>query len=196
MFSSMSIFLEIGPGRGDFLFWLAEQNPLASIAAVEYKKKRFDKLGKRIEVRKIQNISLYFGDARLVLPQEFADESVERIYILFSDPWPKRKHAHHRLFQEDFVKELLRILKSEGRIYIAHDNPDYVAQIREVFRGFISSFVAEDERVDFPTFYAEKWLAEGRTLTSFSYRKIDCKSDRDGLALPCAEPNDATIQDA
>lgn len=178
--------LEIGPGRGDFLFWLAEQHPDKTVVAVEYKRKRFDKLARRLEKRKLGNVVLHFGDARVILPQEFADESVGEIYILYSDPWPKRRHAKHRLFQEAFVSELHRILKPEGRIFIAHDDPDYVRQIREVFYPHQNDFVFEDGGTVFPTFYAEKWAREGRRQYAFSYRKLSCNSERDSLSLPCA----------
>jgi tRNA (guanine-N7-)-methyltransferase len=171
--------LEIGPGRGEFLFSLASEHPFKMLAAIEYKKKRIEKLVARAEKRVLTNIQFFLGDARLVLPQDFSDESVGEIYILFSDPWPKRRHASHRLFQKDFVGELLRVLKPEGRVYIAHDDPNYVKQIRGVFDSFIQYFVYNDEGVEFTTFYAEKWKSEGRSLTSFHYRKIGCNPERD-----------------
>ena len=164
-------FLEIGPGRGDFLFHLAVENPLATVVGVEYKHKRFDKLMRRLEKRALTNVRLFLGDARAVLPQEFGDGEFDRIFVLFSDPWPKRRHARHRLFQDDFVKELHRVLKGDGQIFIAHDDPRYLAQIEEVFQGFRDSFTFLEEGIDFQTFYADKWLKEGRKLRSFSYIK-------------------------
>lgn len=184
----MSLFLEIGPGRGDFLFHLAGENPLATIAAIEYKRKRLDKLVKRIEKRGLANIRLYLGDARTVLPQEFTDESVDRIYILFSDPWPKRRHAKHRLFQRPFVQEIHRVLRPEGQVTIAHDDPRYIKEIREVFQDFVHCFVFCEEGIEFTTFYAEKWKKEGRSLSAFSYRKIDCNAEGAGIGLPCVQP--------
>lgn len=179
----MSI-LEIGPGRGDFLFWLAQEYPLKTVEAVEYKIKRYEKLVRRVEARKLANIKLHYGDARVVLPRDFENERFETIYILFNDPWPKRRHAKHRLFQEEFVRELDRVLKPGGRVYVAHDDPDYVAQIRTVFKT-VPSFVFSPQGVEFLTFYADKWRKEGRHLTSFSYEKEGCNRERDYLALPC-----------
>lgn len=181
-----SKFLEIGPGRGDFLFHLAVENPLATVVGVEYKRKRYDKLVRRVEDRALANIRLYLGDARAVLPDEFEDEAFDKIFILFSDPWPKRRHAKHRLFQDRFVEELLRVLKPGGRIYIAHDDPRYLSQIRGVFSGFLASFVFSEEGIDFQTFYADKWLKEGRKLRSFSYIKIGDVEERAHGGIPCA----------
>ncbi len=183
----MSIFLEIGPGRGDFLFWLAEQNPTDTVIAVEYKRKRFEKLKMRIEKRGLKNVWLYLGDARKVLPQEFNDSCFDKIYILFSDPWPKRRHATHRLFQQDFVEQIYRILIPGGRIFIAHDDTDYLIEIKDLFRQnavrFISNGAWDAQTM---TFYAEKWLKEGRPLEFFYYRKIDT-STRNDLSLPCVD---------
>lgn len=184
------MFLEIGPGRGDFLFSLAEVYPDEPLAAIEFKRKRFDKLVRRLEEKKLPPVQLTLGDARVVLPRDFAAETCDRIFILFSDPWPKRRHAKHRLFQESFVKELARVLKPEGKLFIAHDDPQYVTEIQGLFRQFATTFRLSPEGVAFPTFYAEKWKKEGRTLHSFSYSKINCNGERDFLSLPCALPSD------
>ncbi len=187
------MLLEIGPGRGDFLFHLASENPTKTVAAIEYNRKRFEKLLRRIEARGLQNVRLHFGDARVVLTQEFQDETFEQIFILFLDPWPKRRHAKHRLFQKPFLKELLRVLKPEGQVFIAHDDPTYVSQIQEAFRESADSFIFSEVGVQFLTFYADKWQKEGRSISSFSYRKLGCKSERDYLALPCVV---SSIEDA
>ncbi len=183
----VSTFLEIGPGRGDFLFWLATENPAATIAAIEYKHKRYEKLVKRIEKRGLPNIKLYLGDARLVLPQEFAEASLDKIYVLFSDPWPKRKHAKHRLFQQSFLEDVLKVLKPGGEIFIAHDNPNYKNWIQDLFKKYVASFSFNPEELPILTFYAEKWKNEGRPLYAFSYRKIASFEDS-SLSLPCILP--------
>lgn len=188
---NMNKLLEIGPGRGDFLFHLATENPLATVVGVEVKPTRCEKLAVRLEKRGLKNVELVCMDAKVFLPQCAADE-FEQIFILFSDPWPKNRHAKNRLFQEKFVEGLLRVLKPGGRIYVAHDDPKYIAQIREVFGAFATSFVAHDDGVEFTTFYADKWKKEGRSLWSFSYEKIDT-TDRDNiLGGPCVHP---TLED-
>jgi tRNA (guanine-N7-)-methyltransferase len=183
----MSRILEIGPGRGDFLFHLAEENPLATVVGVEVKPKRCEKLVLRIAKRGLTNIELVCMDARVFL-QQCAEAEFENIFILFSDPWPKNRHAKNRLFQEKLVVELLRVLKPGGRAYVAHDDPKYVAQIRETFAAFASGFIAREDGVEFTTFYADKWKKEGRLLWSFSYEKVAHADDREFAAVPCALP--------
>jgi tRNA (guanine-N7-)-methyltransferase len=183
----MSKLLEIGPGRGDFLFHLAEENPLATVVGVEVKPGRCEKLAVRIEKRGLKNVELVCMDAQTFLPQ-CAEDEFEKIFILFSDPWPKRRHAKNRLFQEPFAKELLRVLKPGGRVYVAHDDPKYVAQIREAFAGLGVSFVSRDDGVEFTTFYADKWKKEGRLLWSFSYEKLNARDRENILGGPCVHP--------
>lgn len=166
-----SHLLEIGPGRGDFLFHLAQQNPDSRIIGVEIKPKRFEKLKVRLAMLGLQNICLCSGDARVVLPTLIPDQLCEKIYILFSDPWPKRRHARNRLFQESFIIELARILQPGGSLFIAHDDPDYRRQMTAEFSKFPTLHYCA-EGIDFQTFYAEKWKKAGRNLYSFSYQRV------------------------
>ena len=160
--------LEIGPGRGDFLIHLARENPLRQIAAIESRRKRYDKLNRRLAP--FPNVTLLFGDARQVLPAEFPEGSLEEVYILFSDPWPKRRHAKHRLFQPDFVRDLHHRLRPKGDVVVATDDPVYR---REIIEQFSSGAPFRYRELDnpFPTFYAEKWREEGRRLYAFSFKK-------------------------
>ncbi|QQR80433.1 MAG: methyltransferase domain-containing protein [Deltaproteobacteria bacterium] len=187
----MSLYLEIGPGRGDFVMALAKENPNDQFVAVEYKLKRTQKLQKRIEKSGISNITLYCGDARKVLnpeadpPSPIKDKSVHRLYVLFSDPWPKRRHAPHRLFRQDFLDMMDRVLEPGGELYVAHDDPNYLKEIKTLFRKNATRFIEQGPwDIQTMTFYGEKWLKEGRTLEFFWYRKIDTSS-QDHLALPC-----------
>lgn len=166
----MALLVEIGPGRGDFLFWLAESRPDDSIVGIEVRPKRYEKLIRRIEKNGLKNIRLILGDARAVLPDEFATGSVTELYILFNDPWPKRRHTRRRLFQEGLVEEILRITAPGGKVFIATDDPRYKEEIQAFFRLYPPLLFSEDG-LHFPTFYAQKWQAEGRTLYSFSYKK-------------------------
>ena len=193
-FFTVSQYLEIGPGRGDFLLALAREHPQDAFAAVEYKAKRVAKIQKRIEKAGLTNITLYLGDARKVLSSEgdtpcpIPDKSIDRLYVLFSDPWPKRRHAPHRLFRQDFLDMMYRVLAPEGILYVAHDNPTYVTEIKALFSKNISHFIDLGPwDIQTMTFYGEKWLKEGRTLNFFHYRKIDSQ-DADHIAQPCVQP--------
>jgi tRNA (guanine-N7-)-methyltransferase len=174
--------LEVGPGRGDFLFELARNNPDKIIAALEIKKKRYYKLIKRIERLKLMNIRLIYGDARVTLPCLFANKQLETIYILFSDPWPKKKHTKHRLFQPYFVHELFRSLRNRGEVVLAHDDERYLNESRGLLldhsgfsRGEVPSPLQDDNLFD--TFYAKKWREAGRELRA-------CRVQKKNLSVP------------
>ncbi|MDX1386411.1 MAG: methyltransferase domain-containing protein, partial [bacterium] len=84
--------LEIGPGKGEFILHLAQENPKIHYLAVEYKKARFKKIAKKIEKLELENLFLVYGDARECLPRLCPENFFELIYILFPDPWPKKRH--------------------------------------------------------------------------------------------------------
>lgn len=162
-------YLEIGPGRGDFLFELARSKPEHWIVAVEIKRKRYEKLKPRLKRHEIENVCLVHGDARVALPVLFRPQQFESCYILFSDPWPKDRHEKHRLFQSYFVHELARITRPGGEVVVAHDDARYLSEIdtmmaqHPVFSAGTSHELPE-------TFYADKWRQQGRTLQALRYQ--------------------------
>ncbi|MFH0798551.1 MAG: tRNA (guanosine(46)-N7)-methyltransferase TrmB [Pseudomonadota bacterium] len=170
--------VEVGPGRGDFLFHLAEINPDATVVGIEIKRKRVDKLISRVEKRGLKNVSLIQDDARDALPRIFKDQSVDEIHMNFPDPWPKNKHAKNRAASREFLEECRRILKIGGTISIATDSLPYAQKILEnaaTIRGLQSSYAnpLEREMPDaYPTFFAMKWRSEGREITYQKYRRM------------------------
>jgi len=164
------IWLEIGTGNGDFLFSLAAQNPAVTFVGLEIRNRRFNNMIRRREKLNLNNIILIQGRGEVVLPALFRNHSLEKIFILFPDPWPKRRHAKHRLFQPDFVRDLHHRLRPKGDVVVATDDPVYR---REIIEQFSSGAPFRYRELDnpFPTFYAEKWREEGRRLYAFSFKK-------------------------
>lgn len=160
--------VEIGPGRGDFLFHLAHTHPDAHVIGVEIKHTRFVKLLRRRGA--LANLTLVCGDARMVLPQLAAAHPLDTIYINFPDPWPKRKHQHHRLMQPAFVEICLRALAPAGQIRFTTDSHDYAQAVAALFArtGTHSLYhpqpIVTEEPGAFPTYFAQKWRAKGRTI--------------------------------
>jgi tRNA (guanine-N7-)-methyltransferase len=164
-------FLEIGPGRGDFLMDLAEQYPDKRVAAIELSKKRHFKLARRIEKRNLTNIQLIQGHAQIALPRLCPDSECERIYVLFPDPWPKDRHAPHRLLNDDFLTLIARRLRDDGQFFFATDFQPYAAWVAAnlsripVLRNTGDPFTAQKKISDyFPSFYEQKWREEGRQI--------------------------------
>jgi tRNA (guanine-N7-)-methyltransferase len=177
-FKGTRLIVEVGPGRGDFMFHLAESQPDAEVVGIEIKGKRVDKLIRRIERRSLKNVRLIQDDARAALPRNFAGESVDEIHVHFPDPWPKKRHTKHRSMSYAFLRDCLRVLKIDGTITFITDHRPYAEAVLETFSKVPEFQSCYDETLmmdapdAFPTFFAQKWIAEEREITCQKYRRI------------------------
>lgn len=166
--------VEIGPGRGDFLFHLAHTQPDAHVIGIEIKHTRFVKLLRRRGT--FTNLTLLCGDARLVLPMLAAAQPVDTLYINFPDPWPKRKHQHHRLMQPAFVTTCLAALAPGGQISFTTDSREYAQAVATLFartpaQNLYPQPIVTEHADAYPTYFAQKWHAMGRTIYYQCYGK-------------------------
>jgi tRNA (guanine-N7-)-methyltransferase len=81
---------------------------------------------RHIEQGRLNNVRLFAGDARPVL-ERLPDASLEKIFVLFPDPWPKARHQKRRLVQPETLAEFVRVLKPRGRLRFVTDWRDYAA---------------------------------------------------------------------
>lgn len=115
------IHIEIGMGKGQFITKLAMQNPNINYIGIE---KYSSVLLRAIEKREeYEGTNLYFlrFDAEYIT-DVFAPEEVDRIYLNFSDPWPKDRHAKRRLTSKEFLARYDQFLKKEGYVAFKTDN--------------------------------------------------------------------------
>ena len=120
--NSNPIHIEIGMGKGRFLTSLAKQNPDINYIGIE----RYDSvlvraLEKREQVEELTNLFYLCEDAKNIC-DIFALEEVSRIYLNFSDPWPKDRHAKRRLTSTEFFARYDSILKKDGEVVFKTDN--------------------------------------------------------------------------
>lgn len=141
------IYIEIGMGKGQFLMTLAKQNPDINYIGIErYSsvllravEKYEEFCGRDIVPGKegmelpeltvdpeLSNIRFVCMDAGLIT-DAFAPGEVARIYLNFSDPWPKKRHARRRLTSKEFLKRYDQILAKDGRVEFKTDNRDLFA---------------------------------------------------------------------
>lgn len=169
------IIVEIGPGRGDFLFHLAEAYPSSLVCGIELMHERFDKLCLRHEKRQLNNVLLIQGDARRVLPEAFKD-GVNEIHIWFPDPWPKRKHFKNRLIQTPFVKSCIEALAPGGLLYFTTDWCDYAEWSADIIAAFdqleslYHPVISTDDEGTFPSYFYQKWITQGCTIYHQKYQ--------------------------
>jgi tRNA (guanine-N7-)-methyltransferase len=118
------IFIEIGPGRGEFLLRGARENPGHNFFAIERSARRSREIREKLERETLTNARVLRADGQCVLAM-LPDECVHGYYIQFPDPWWKRRHHHRRIFSSSFVADLRRTLLKGGFIELITDVPEY-----------------------------------------------------------------------
>ena len=125
--------LEIGFGGGEHLSGQAQANPDRAYLGVEPFLNGVAKALGQIDDAGLTNVRLLEGDARDVMAR-MPDACLDRIYLLFPDPWPKARHAKRRLVQDDVAAEFARVLKPGGFLRVATDVKSYADHALFVLR--------------------------------------------------------------
>lgn len=128
--------VDVGCGKGNFLVWLARSRPEHNFLGVDRQLKRLRKADKKVQRAGLTNVRLLRLEFSYVIAKLIPDASVAAYYIFFPDPWPKRRHAKHRLFNPEFVRQLRRTLTPGGEVHVATDNGPYFEQILALMSGF------------------------------------------------------------
>jgi tRNA (guanine-N7-)-methyltransferase len=115
------IHLEVGCGKGNFIIGMAKAFPEINFVAIEKFESVLIRALEKIENEEIPNLKLINGDA-LELCDMFDDGEVSNIYLNFSDPWPKSRHAKRRLTYKTFLDIYRKILSEDGAIMQKTDN--------------------------------------------------------------------------
>lgn len=169
------LFVEIGFGKGEFLYNLATRHPEANILGIEVFITGVAKLLRRMchydnsRSPEPNNIRVLIKEAHSALRENFLPNSIDRVFILFPDPWPKKRHHKRRLIKPEFVSLLKEKLNPSGSVLIATDHEGYLEAIREAFKG--GGFKEKDssEPMVLETKYARKAISEGRRVYQFEY---------------------------
>lgn len=117
------IHIEIGMGKGRFLMDLAQLNPDINYIGIERYTSVLLRAVQKMEEHPLPNVRFLCIDAA-TLPEIFSSGEVDRIYLNFSDPWPKDRHARRRLTSSEFLDRYDQILAKDGRIEFKTDNVD------------------------------------------------------------------------
>lgn len=115
------IRIEIGMGKGRFIMDLAARNPDINYLGMERYESVLYRGLQKLEENPLPNLRLLCEDAAL-LPDFFEKGELDRIYLNFSDPWPKDRHAKRRLTSRQFLERYDKVLKGDGQIEFKTDN--------------------------------------------------------------------------
>lgn len=107
------IYIEIGSGMGQFITTLASKHPEINFVSMEREKSVMYKVLDKTKELNLTNLKMICNDA-IELNEYFKDGEISRIYLNFSDPWPKKRHAKRRLTYHTFLALYKQILKDDG----------------------------------------------------------------------------------
>lgn len=175
-----NIWLEIGFGDGEHLIWQAAANPNIGVIGCEPYLNGVAKLLRCLSEQELSNIRLFCEDARLLI-ERLPDQSVDKVFILFPDPWPKVRHRKRRIVSYPVLEQLARVLKDGAELRIATDEPSYIEWILWHFNNHDAfSWAVRNPSdclqnpPDWPiTRYQNKAIDAGRDCLFLTYKRLD-----------------------
>lgn len=122
--NSNPVKVEYCSGNGLWIIEKAKEFPQFNWVAVEIKFERVRKIWSKLKNLQLNNLIVVCGEAMTVTSHYFPSDSIEDVFINFPDPWPKRRHAKHRLIDQDFVHQMWRSIKKGRQITFVTDDPE------------------------------------------------------------------------
>jgi tRNA (guanine-N7-)-methyltransferase len=172
------IWLEIGFGGGEHLIWQARQHPEIGLIGCEPFINGVARLLTLADAEGIGNVRVVVDDARLLL-DALPDACLERIFVLFPDPWPKARHRKRRIVNPGTAAAFGRLLRPGGEVRLATDDMGYARAMLQAIlpRGQLEW--QADRPLDWrerppdwpPTRYEQKALEAGRNCVYLRFRR-------------------------
>lgn len=168
------IYLEIGFGMGDHFIYQAVNNPDRIFVGAEVYMNGVVRTLDQIVNKNIGNALLYPDDVNILVNDISLQGSFEGIYILFPDPWPKKRHLKRRMVNAPFLNLLSGLIKPGGFLVFGSDISDYYNEVKALLE---SSPRWEQNELTFSdlsctTKYYQKALTEGRKSQFLCYRVL------------------------
>lgn len=173
-----AIWLEIGFGGGEHLAAQATADPRRGLIGCEVFENGIAKLLAEVQRRGLGNVRLFTEDARELI-RALPERSLDRVFILFPDPWPKQRHHKRRIVSTETLDALAAAMRDGAELRLATDDRDYLAWMLERATGHRDfEWLARGPRdwrerpADWPpTRYEQKALAAGRRPAFLRFRR-------------------------
>jgi len=168
--------LEIGFGGGEHLLHRASSNPTTGFLGAEAFQDGVLRVYRECFTQQLENVRVFPDDIRL-LWDLLPPASFSSIYVLFPDPWPKKRHLWRRLLQTPTFAKLAELLTVGGTLYCATDIPDYAEQMQQEAAA-VNSLVQTPKNLAIPfagyitTKYHQKAIRAGRTAQFMEFEKV------------------------
>lgn len=177
------IHVEVGTGRGKFLTGMAQANRDINYIALEIKEEVLVKAVEKADKLNLNNIVFLWGSVEL-FDLYFADSELDRIYINFCDPWPKKRNAKRRLTHRNFL-ELYRKKLNNGQIHFKTDNRDLfefslneISNNNWILQNISLNLANSDYEGNITTEYEERFMTLGMPI--YRLEAIDRRQYQDG----------------
>lgn len=128
------LILEIGFGEGEFLISAAQCDASRNYLGLEIKRGRFRKAVRTAKDLSLENLKFLHIEAEIALRQVFRERMFDLVLVNFPDPWPKKRHSKHRMFNREFISCLAKVLMRSGKTIVKTDQLSYIEQIVSEFR--------------------------------------------------------------
>ncbi len=175
---SAPLYLEIGIGNGEFIVWLAKNNPDSNFVGIEVSREYFKKAINRAIASGVTNLRLIRIEGAKALSKLFDSESLSGLYLNFPDPWARKGRQERRLVNSGFVWLLADRLVLNGFFLMVTDYKPYAEEVLQFFSECpaFTLLWKEPMKQELPgyykTKYARKWLSMGLPIFYIGFKKI------------------------
>lgn len=192
--------IDVGSGRGLFLFTAATANPGVNYLGIEIDYREGRRAARRLKKREMPNARVLGGDVQRTFSQYVRPHSVDAVHVYFPDPWWKKKHRRRRVFTDRFVDLCARVLKPGGFLHSWTDVAEYFDVIRALMdhHDRYESLPPPAERepehdLDYQTSYERKKRKSGLPIYRGRWRRrADQAADTTGPEHSLTAPDRVT----
>jgi tRNA (guanine-N7-)-methyltransferase len=162
--------VDLGCGNGDLICELARRHPERNFLGIDKLAGRVAKSCRKTSM--LDNVRILNVENSYAVRYLLPESSVENFYLLFPDPWPKRRHHRRRIVTRDFLDSIHRALESGGCFRLATDDQNYFEQIQQVAREH-SGLMLDRDDVDLPvTKFERRFRALNAPIYRLALRKV------------------------
>ena len=175
--SYSQLIVDLGCGVGYHPIWLARNNPNTGVVAIERTKAKFLSMQRRSNNHELHNLFCVHADAQHWIPQNLRDKSLDHLYFLYPNPYPKRKQANKRYHRQAFFEVLLNKLKDSGQLTFA-TNEKWLHEECETYLSHLwklnpikSETLSPRQTGHFRTHFEKKYLSRGESCFNLVFAK-------------------------
>ena len=149
---------ELCSGNGEWIVAQAKENPQVNLIAVEQRFDRVRKIWSKMANSQISNLKIVHGTAENFFQYYVPPNTLSYVVVNFPDPWPKKRHHKRRLFQEDFVESLVKVMQDKAVLVLATDEKSYLEEAIQSLRKSLDPVLPEPYYCEKQENYGGSWF--------------------------------------